>query len=76
MNTGSDLFGDHTTFKVQVNVNILQFEVKISVEALDGWLQKVKTLFAVNHFSGTNKIAFATFKQTATTFGWWESHSK
>jgi hypothetical protein len=56
--------GQQTTspFKVQVNFDILVFEVQIDVDALDKWLTLSEGYFSVHNFSDRENITFALLK--------------
>ena len=55
-------FGGTSSFKVQVNFDILVFEGQIDADALDKWLNLLEGYFSIHHFSDREKITFILLK--------------
>ena len=60
--SSSDHFGNTSSFKAQVNFDILVFEGQIDAEALEKWLTLLEGYFSVHNFSDKEKIAFTLIK--------------
>ena len=55
-------FQGNTPFKIQVNIDIPNFEGKVDADAIDNWLSKLEWYFFVNNFSNVEKITFSLLK--------------
>jgi hypothetical protein len=67
-------FVSTSPFKVQVNFDILVFEVQIDADALDKWLNLLEGYFSVHNFSDRKKITFALLKDLPHVKHWWETY--
>ena len=66
--------GGTTPFKVQVNFDILVFEVQIDADVVDRWLYFFEGYFLVHDFSDREKIIFALLKASPHVKDWWETY--
>jgi hypothetical protein len=60
--SSSDHFGSTSSFKVQVNFDILIFERQIDADALEKWLNLLEGYFSVHNFYDRENITFALLK--------------
>jgi hypothetical protein len=74
VSSSSNHFGGTSPFKVQVNFDILIFEGKIDVDALEKWLNLLEGYFSVQNFSDRENITFALFKALPHVKHWWETY--
>ena len=74
--TSSTHFGVASTFKVQVNFDILVFEVQIDVHALEEWENLLEGYFLVYHFSDRENITFALLKVVPHVKDWWDTYNE
>jgi hypothetical protein len=74
MSSSSGLFGDTTTFKVQVNFDITVFQGQIDVDALEKWLNFLEDYFFVHNFSNRENITFALLKALSHVKHSWETY--
>jgi hypothetical protein len=64
-----------TPFRVQVNFDIILFEVLIDVDVVDKWLNLIEGIFSVHNFSDREKITFALLKVIPHVKDWWDTYS-
>jgi hypothetical protein len=76
VSSSSDHFGGSTPFKVQVNFDILVFEIKIDVDALEKWLNVLEGYFSIHYFSDRENITFALVMAILHAKNWWETYCK
>jgi hypothetical protein len=73
--TGASSSRDHfrgtSPFKVQVNFEILVFEVQIDVDALKKWLNMLEGYFIFHNFFDRENITFALLKALPHVKHWW-----
>jgi hypothetical protein len=72
--SSSGQFGGTSSFKVQVNFDILIFEGQIDVDALEKWLNLLEGYFFVHNFSDRVKITFRLLKNFPHIKHWWETY--
>jgi hypothetical protein len=63
VSSSSDHFGGTSTFKVQVNFDILVFEGHIDEDALEKWLNMLEGYFSIHNFSDRENITFSLLKR-------------
>ena len=71
--SSSNLFGDTTPFKVQVNFDIPVFEGHINADALEKWLNLLECYLFVHNFSNRKNITFALLKALPHVKHSWET---
>ena len=62
-------------FKVQMNLDIPNFEGKIDAESVDNWVQQLESYYAVNQLSEAKNITIASFKMSNFVHCWWDNLS-
>ena len=72
--TSSNHFGGVVPFKVQVNFNIIVFEVQIDVDALENWVNLLEGYFLVYSFSVRENITFYLIKVVPHVKDWWKTY--
>jgi hypothetical protein len=65
--------GGATPFKVQINFDILLFEVQIDTDGVDKWLNLLEGYFFVHNFSNRENNTFALLKVVPHVKDWWET---
>ena len=60
-------------FKVKMNLDILNLEVKIDTKSVDNWVQQLESYYFVNQISETENITIASLKMLTSVHCWWEN---
>ena len=72
--SSSSHFGDTSPFKVQINFDILVFEVQIDADDIDKWLNLLEVYFSIHNFFDRENITFALLKALSHVKHWWETY--
>ena len=60
-------------FKVQINFDILIFEVQIDFDVVDKWLNLLEGCFFFHNFFDREKITFSLLKVIPSVKNWWDT---